>query len=101
MATAVDPTTGVGTPTMAAPAGTAIVTDCTVSGGSYSLSESGAGEAQLQLDCAGAGTEAVTWKLFVVAGDGFSLAQTFRAVQLEPLPGATDGEIVDLTLTLR
>ena len=30
-----------------------------------------------------------------------AVAQQFRAVQLEALPGAVDGEIADLTLTLR
>lgn len=87
----------------AASAGTsaASVTNCTVTGGSYTLTDTGAGEARLQLDCAGAGARTATWKLFVTAGDGFSLAQQVRAVQLEALPGASENDIVDLTLTLR
>lgn len=88
---------------LAAPTGTsaASVTDCTVTGGSYTLTDTGAGEARLQLDCAGAGARTATWKLFVTAGDGFSLAQQVRAAQLEALPGTTENDIVDLTLTLR
>lgn len=87
---------------LAAPSGNAAsVTECAVTEGSYVLTETGAGEAQLQLDCAGIGAQAVTWKLFVTVGDGFSLTEQVRAVQLEPLPGTIDNEIVDLTLTLR
>lgn len=79
---------------------TATVTDCTVTGGTYSLASGGGGEAQLQLDCAGTSLSA-TWRLFVTETQGMAVAQQFRAVQLEALPGAVDGEIADLTLTLR
>jgi hypothetical protein len=86
-------------PPAAAPADSAVVTDCSVGGGSYTLSETGAGEAQIQLTCAD-GSPTVTWRLFVTATDGFTLAQQFRAVQLEPLSETDDG-IIDLLLTLR
>lgn len=87
-------------PTAPAPSGSATVTDCTVTGGTYTLATGGAGEAQLQLDCAGSSL-AATWRLFVTGSGGLAVAQQFRAVQLEALPGASDAEIVDLTLTLR
>lgn len=54
----------------------------------------------MQLDCAGTSLPA-TWRLFVTETQGMAVAQQFRAVQLEALPGAVDGEIADLTLTLR
>lgn len=79
----------------------ATVTECTVMAGSYSLSATGAGEAQLRLGCAGSAERTVTWKLFVTAGDGFGPVEQVRAVQLEAWPMATDSDIVDLTLTLR
>jgi hypothetical protein len=84
----------------AAPADSAVVTDCSVGGGSYTLSETGAGEAQIQLTCAD-GSPTVTWRLFITATDGFTLAQQFRAVQLEPLSETADDGIIDLLLTLR
>lgn len=80
--------------------GGASVVDCTVSGGTYTLASGGGGEAQLQLECAGSSL-AATWRLFVTGTQGMAVAQQFRAVQLEALPGAIDPEIVDLTLTLR
>lgn len=80
--------------------GSASVVDCTVSGGTYTLASGGGGEAQLQLECAGSSL-AATWRLFVTGTQGMAVAQQFRAVQLEALPGAIDPEIVDLTLTLR
>ena len=86
-------------PTDPAP-GSATVTDCTVTGGTYTLASGGGGQAQLQLDCAGASLP-VTWRLFVTAAQGLAAAQQVRAVQLEALPGATEAEVVDLTLTLR
>lgn len=79
---------------------TATVTDCTVTGGTYSLAAGGGGEAQIELDCAGSSLPA-TWRIFVTQTQGLAVAQQFRAVQLETLPGAVDPEIVDLTLTLR
>lgn len=88
------------TPSDPGTSGTATVTDCTVTGGTYSLASGGGGEAQLQLDCAGTSLPA-TWRLFVTETQGMAVAQQFRAVQLEALPGAVDAEIADLTLTLR
>lgn len=79
---------------------TATVTDCTVTGGTYSLAAGGGGEAQIELDCAGSSLP-VTWRIFVTQTQGLAVAQQFRAVQLETLPGAVDAEIIDLTLTLR
>jgi hypothetical protein len=89
-----------GGPTDPGTGGGATVTDCTVTGGSYTLAAGGGGEAQLQLDCGGSAL-AATWRLFVTGTQGMAVAQQFRAVQLEALPGAVDSEIVDLTLTLR
>jgi hypothetical protein len=89
-----------GGPTDPGTGGGATVTDCTVTGGSYTLAAGGGGEAQLQLDCGGSAL-AATWRLFVTGTQGMAVAQQFRAVQLEALPGAVDAEIVDLTLTLR
>lgn len=80
--------------------GSATVTDCTVTGGTYTMASGGGGQAQLQLDCAGTSLP-VTWRLFVTAAQGLAAAQQVRAVQLEALPGATEAEVVDLTLTLR
>jgi hypothetical protein len=94
------PPTDPGGPTDLGTGGGATVTDCTVTGGSYTLAAGGGGEAQLQLDCGGSAL-AVTWRLFVSGTQGMAVAQQFRAVQLEALPGAVDAEIVDLTLTLR
>jgi hypothetical protein len=79
--------------------GTAAVTDCAITGGTYSLVSGGSGEAQLQIDCGGSPATA-TWRLFVTGTQGLAVAQQFRAVQLETLPGAAP-EIVDLTLSLR
>ncbi len=93
------PPTDPGGPTDPGTGGGATVTDCTVTGGSYTLA-AGGGEAQLQLDCAGSAI-AATWRLFVTGTQGMAVAQQFRAVQLEALPGAVNPEIVDLTLTLR
>lgn len=87
-------------PTDPGSGGGASVVDCTVSGGTYTLASGGGGEAQLQLECAGSSL-AATWRLFVTGTQGMAVAQQFRAVQLEALPGAIDPEIVDLTLTLR
>lgn len=87
-------------PTDPGTGGGASVTDCTITGGTYTLASGGGGEAQLQLDCAGSSL-AATWRLFVTGTQGLAVAQQFRAVQLEALPGAVDPEIVDLTLTLR
>lgn len=81
------------------PSGSATVTDCTVTGGTYALSGTGAGEAQIEVDCGGS-SSTVTWLLFVTASDGFSAAQQVRAVQLE-IPSGTGNEIIDLILTLR
>jgi hypothetical protein len=94
------PPTDPGGPTDPGTGGGATVTDCTVTGGSYTLAAGGGGEAQLQLDCAGSAL-AATWRLFVTGTQGMAVAQQFRAVQLEALPGAVNPEIVDLTLTLR
>lgn len=84
-------------PLAPAPTGTAAVTDCTATGGSYTLSESGAGEAQVELDCSGSSLTA-TWRLSVIAGDGFGSAQQVRAVQTDPV--GEDG-ITEVVLTLR
>jgi hypothetical protein len=94
------PPTDPGGPTDPGTGGGATVTDCTVTGGSYTLAAGGGGEAQLQLDCGGSAL-AATWRLFVTGTQGMAVAQQFRAVQLEALPGAVDAEVVDLTLTLR
>lgn len=94
------PPTDPGGPTDPGTGGGATVTDCTVTGGSYTLAAGGGGEAQLQLDCAGSAL-AATWRLFVTGTQGMAVAQQFRAVQLEALPSAVNAEIVDLTLTLR
>jgi hypothetical protein len=94
------PPTDPGGPTDPGTGGGATVTDCTVTGGSYTLAAGGGGEAQLQLDCGGSAL-AATWRLFVTGTQGMAVAQQFRAVQLEALPGALEPEIVDLTLTLR
>lgn len=79
--------------------GTAAVTDCTITGGTYSLTSTGSGEAQLQLDCGSPVT--ATWRLFVTGTQGLAVAQQFRAVQLETLPGSVEPGIVDLALALR
>lgn len=94
------PPTDPGGPTDPGTGGGATVTDCSVTGGTYTLAAGGGGEAQLQLDCGGSAL-AATWRLFVTGTQGMAVAQQFRAVQLEALPGALDPEIVDLTLTLR
>lgn len=84
-------------PLAPAPTGTANVTDCTATGGSYTLSEGGSGEAQVELDCSGSSLTAA-WRLSVIAGDGFGQAQQVRAVQTDPV--GEDG-ITELVLTLR
>lgn len=86
-------------PVSPAPEASAVVTDCTATGGTYTLTASGAGEAQLELDCAGSGSTA-TWRLFVITTDGFTQAQQVRAVQIDG-PGTADDGIIDLILTLR
>lgn len=88
-------------PPLAATATTsATAVDCAVTGGAYSLAESGGGEANLDLDCGGS-ESAVTWRLFVTATDGFTQARQLRAVQLEPAGAAGADGIIDLLLTLR
>lgn len=93
-----DSSTGSDVVPVAAAAADATVTDCTATGGTYSLATGGAGEAQIQLDCGG-NERTVTWRLFVTATDGFTQAQQFRAVQIEPLSASGNDGIVDLTLT--
>lgn len=77
--------------------GSATITDCTATGGSYTLSTGGGGEAQVELDCGGSSSTAV-WRLFVIAGDDLAQAQQVRAVQIDPV---VDDDLIELVLTLR
>ena len=79
-------------PLAPAPTGSATVTDCSATGGSYTLAAGGGGEAQVELDCGGSESTAV-WRLFVIAGDGFAQVQQVRAVQIDPL---VDDSLIEL-----